>query len=103
MNTEMIVVQIYVDDIMFGSSNQTLCNEFAELMQREFEMSLMGELTYFLGLQVKQMLNGLFSQEKYTRELLIKYKLKDLKGKATPMANGVKLDADEKGTSVDQK
>ena len=104
MNTEMIVVQIYVDDIIFGSSDQTLCNEFTELMQHEFERSLMGELTYFLGLQVKQTLNGLFvSQEKYTRELLIKYKLKYLKGKATPMANGVKLDADEKGTSVDQK
>ena len=67
-------------------------------------MSLMGELTYFLGLQVKQTLNGLFlSQEKYARELLIKYKLKDLKGKATLMANGVQLDADEKGMSVDQK
>ena len=104
MNTEMIVVQIYVDEIIFGSSDQTLCNEFAELMQHEFEMSLMGELTYFLGLQVKQMPNGLFvSEEKYTRELLIKYKLQDLKGKNTPMANGVKLDADEKGTSVDQK
>ena len=88
----------------FCSSDQTLCNEFAELMQKEFEMRLMGELTYFLGLQVKQMFTGLFvSQEKYNRELLIKYKLKDLKGKATPMANGVKLDADEKGTSVDQK
>ena len=64
----------------------------------------MGELTYFLGLQVKQMSTGLFiSQEKYTRELLIKYKLKDLKEKSTPMANGIKLDADEKGTTVDQK
>ena len=69
-------------------------------MQNEFELSLMGELTYFLGLQVKQLSTGLFiSQEKYTCELLIKYKLKDLKGKATPMANGIKLDVDEKGTS----
>ena len=104
MNNEMIVVQIYVDDIIFGSNDQALCDEFAELMKKEFEMSLMGELTYFLGLQVKQTPTGLFiSQEKYTRELLVKYNLKDLKGKATPMANGVKLDADEKGNSVDQK
>ena len=67
-------------------------------------MSLMGELTYFLGLQIKQTSTGLFvSQEKYTQELLVRYNLKDLKGKATPMANGVKLDADEKGNSVDQK
>ena len=63
----MIVVQIYVDNIIFGSSTQNLCDEFAELMQKEFEMSLMGELTYFLGLQVKQTATGLFvSQEKYT-------------------------------------
>ena len=104
MNNEMIVVQIYVDDIIFGSNDQALCDEFAELMQKEFEMSLMGELTYFLGLQIKQTPTGLFvSQEKYTRELLVKYNFKDLKGKATPMANGVKLDVDEKGNSVDQK
>ena len=104
MNKEMIVVQIYVDDIIFGSNDQTMCDEFARLMQKEFEMSLMGELTYFLGLQVKQTSTRLFvSQEKYTRELLIKYNLKDLKGKSTPMANGVKLDADEKGAGVDQK
>ena len=104
VNKGMIVVQIYVDDIIFGSSTQNLCDEFAELMQKEFEMSLMGELTYFLGLQVKQTATGLFvSQENYTRELLMKYNLKDLKGKATPMANGVKLDADEKGVSVHQK
>ena len=84
---------------IFGSSDQTLCNEFDELMQKEFEMSVIGDLTYFLGLHFKQTFTGLFvSQEKYTRELQIKYKLKDLKGKATPMANGVKLDADEKGT-----
>ena len=104
MNKEMIVVQIYVDDIIFGSNDQTLCDEFAKLMQKEFQMSLMGELTYFLGLQVKQTSIGLFlSQEKYTRELLVKYNFQDLKGKATPMANGVKLDADEKGAGVDQK
>ena len=65
----MLVVQIYVDDIIFGSSNQTLCDEFADLMQNEFEMSLMGELTYFLGLQVKQLSPGFFynSGEIYSR------------------------------------
>ena len=104
LDQKMIVVQIYVDDIIFGSSSKACCDEFANLMQNEFEMSMMGELTYFLGLQVKQMSTGLLiSQEKYTRELLTKYKFKDLKGKATPMANGVKLDADEKGINVDQK
>ena len=59
---------------------------------------------YFLGLKIKQTSTGLFvSQEKYTWELLVIYNLKDLKGKATPMANGVKVDANEKGKSVDQK
>ncbi|WP_374695330.1 reverse transcriptase domain-containing protein [Areca yellow leaf disease phytoplasma] len=52
-NNDILVVQIYVDDIIFGATNETLCEEFAKLMQGEFEMSLMGELNYFLGLQVK--------------------------------------------------
>ena len=98
VDSDMIVVQIYVDDIIFGSRNPTLCDEFADLMQNEFEMSLMGQLNYFLGLQIKETPRGLFiSQEKYTRELLEKFKFKDFKSKATPMANGVKLDVDEKG------
>ena len=50
---KLLVVQIYVDDIIFGATNETLCRDFAKLIQREFEMSLMGELNYFLGLQVK--------------------------------------------------
>ena len=73
-------------------------------MQNEFEMSLMGQLNYFLGLQIKQTPHGLFiSQENYTCELLEKFKFKDFKSKATPMANGVKLGIDEKGKSADQK
>ena len=104
LDSDMIVVKIYVDDIIFGSQNPTLCDEFADLMQNEFEMSLMGQLNYFLGLQIKQTLRGLLiSQEKYTRELLKKFKFKDFKSKTTPMANGVKLNVDEKGKSVDQK
>ena len=67
-------------------------------------MSLMGLLNYFLGLKIKKTPRGLFiSQEKYTDELLEKFKFKDFKSKATPMANGVKLDVDEKGKSVDKK
>ena len=50
---ELLVVQIYVDDIIFGVTNEILCKEFTELMQEEFEMSLMGELNYFIRLQVK--------------------------------------------------
>ena len=103
VDSDMIVVQIHVDDIIFGSRNPTLCDEFADLMHNEFEMSLMGQLNYFFGLQIKQTPRGLFiSQEKYTRELE-KFKFNDFKSKATPMANGVKLDVNEKGKSVDQK
>ena len=50
----MLIVQIYVDDIIFGATNEELCQEFSKLMQGEFEMSMMGELDFFLGLQVKQ-------------------------------------------------
>lgn len=49
----ILLVQIYIDDIIFGSTNESLCREFESLMQGEFEMSLMEELTYFLGLQIK--------------------------------------------------
>ena len=60
----MLIVQIYVDDIIFGATNEQLCQEFSKLMQGEFEMSMMGELNFFLGLQVKQ--KGIFiSQAKY--------------------------------------
>ncbi|NAU33259.1 hypothetical protein EE082_27735, partial [Klebsiella pneumoniae] len=51
---DILVTQIYVDDILFGATKESLCSEFAKTMRKEFEMSLMGELTYFLGLQVKQ-------------------------------------------------
>ena len=95
---------IYVDNIMFGLRNQTLCDEFVDLMQTEFKMSLMGQLNYFLGLQLKQTPWGLFiSQEKYPGQLLKKFKPKALKAKATLMVNGVKLDAHEKGRNVDHK
>ena len=60
----MLVAQIYVDDIIFGATNQELCEHFAKEMQSEFEMSMMGELTFFLGLQVRQCKNGIFSSTK---------------------------------------
>ena len=53
-NDDLLIVQIYVDDIIFGATNETLCEEFAKCMQGEFNMSMMGELNYFLGLQIKQ-------------------------------------------------
>jgi len=67
---DIILVQVYVDDIIFGSTNQNLCEQFVAAMQGEFEMSMMGELNYFLGLQIKQLNHGTFlSQTKYCKEL----------------------------------
>jgi len=71
---DIILVQVYVDDIIFGPTNQNLCEQFVATMQGEFEMSMMGELNYFLGLQSKQLNHGTFlSQTKYCKELLKKF------------------------------
>ena len=78
VNASGILVQIYVDDIIFGSIDEKLCKTFAKLMQSKYEISMMGELTYFLGLQVKQFSDGIFiSQTKYIYDLLKKFDLMD--------------------------
>ncbi|PKA49890.1 Retrovirus-related Pol polyprotein from transposon TNT 1-94 [Apostasia shenzhenica] len=99
-----IVVQIYVDDIIFGATNEILCEEFSKCMSKEFEMSMMGELNFFLGLQIKQLSEGIFiCQSKYTRELLKKFGMDKSKQIGTPMSSSTKLDKDEKGKTVDEK
>ena len=60
LGNNLFVLQIYVDDIIFGSTNQDFCEEFGRIMANEFEMSMIGELSYFLGLQIKQMKDGTF-------------------------------------------
>ena len=88
---DLIVVQVYVDDIIFGSTNHLLVEEFASLMSQEFEMSMMGELSFMLGLQIKQMEDGIFiSQEKYARELVKKFGMEDSKEARTPMHTTLK-------------
>ncbi|WVZ58647.1 LOW QUALITY PROTEIN: hypothetical protein U9M48_008892 [Paspalum notatum var. saurae] len=73
---DTLIVQIYVDDIIFGGSSHALVSSFAEQMNREFEKSLMGELQFFLGLQIKQGLEGTFvHQAKYTRDILKKFNM----------------------------
>jgi len=97
-------VQIYVDDIIFGFTNASLCNEFFKLMRDEFEMSMMGELKFFLGIQVNQCKDGLYvHQTKYTKELLKKFKLEDCKVMNTPMHPTCTLSKEDTGTKVDQK
>ncbi|KAH9656139.1 hypothetical protein KPL70_022564 [Citrus sinensis] len=103
-NQDILIVQIYVDDIIFGSTNELLCKEFSSCMSKEFEMSMMGELKYFLGLQIKQNEEGIFiNQAKYVKDLLKRFSIDDSKTKNTPMSTTTKLDKDEKGKEVDIK
>ncbi|KAL8147934.1 hypothetical protein AgCh_005313 [Apium graveolens] len=98
---DLLLVHIYVDDIIFGSTDAKLCERFAKLMQSRYQMSMMGELSYFLGLQVKQNEEGTFiNQFKYTRNLLKKFGMQDCSTTSTPMATATKLDKDT-GASVD--
>ena len=103
-DSDMIIVQIYVDDIVFGATNPILCKEFEQLMQGEFEMSMVGELSYFLRLHIKQMEEGIFiNQAKYVKDLLKKYRMEGCKKIFTPMATSTKLDTDESSKAIDQK
>ncbi|KAL8121152.1 hypothetical protein AgCh_018062 [Apium graveolens] len=98
---DLLLVQIYVDDIIFGSTNAKLCERFAKLMQSRYQMSMMGKLSYFQGLQVKQNEEGTFiNQSKYTRNLLKKFEMQDYSTASTPMAIATKLDKDT-GAPVD--
>ncbi|GJU48750.1 retrovirus-related pol polyprotein from transposon TNT 1-94 [Tanacetum coccineum] len=100
--SHLIIVQIYVDDIIFGSTSQNLCDDFAKIIHDEFEMSMMGKLNFFLGLQIKQMEDGIFfNQSKYIKEMLKKYGLEDYKPTKTPMSTEIRLTKDDKADSVD--
>ncbi|WVZ81156.1 hypothetical protein U9M48_028568 [Paspalum notatum var. saurae] len=95
--------KVYVDDIIFGSTNEEFCKKFGKMMAKEFEMSMIGVLTFFLGFQIKQLKEGTFIyQEKYTRDLLKRFKMDNCKPIETPMATNTKFDADESGIKVDQ-
>ncbi|MCH82973.1 copia-type pol polyprotein [Trifolium medium] len=100
---DILLVQIYVDDIIFGATNESLCKDFSNIMQSEFEMSMMGELRYFLGLQIHQSKEGIFiNQSKYCKELLKKFGMQNAKEISTPMSTSCYLDKDEGGKSVDE-
>ncbi|GKD36977.1 putative ribonuclease H-like domain-containing protein, partial [Tanacetum coccineum] len=83
---DILLVQVYVDDIIFGSTNKELCTRFEKLMKDKFQMSSIGELTFFLGLQVQQKEDGIFiSQDKYVAEILKKFNYTDVKSASTPV------------------
>ena len=91
-----------MDDIVFGSIIDHLTHEYSEEMKREFEMSMVGELNYFLGLQVKQRKDEIFiSQEKYAKNLVKRFGLDSKKHTSTPMSSLIKLSLDAAGVIVD--
>jgi hypothetical protein len=93
---------IYVDDIIICSTNKSFCDEISKIMIDMFEMSIIGELKYFLGFQIKQLEDGMFiSQIKYTHDLLKKYGMNKTKPIKTPMGTNDYLDLDMGGKSVD--
>ncbi|GJU75237.1 retrovirus-related pol polyprotein from transposon TNT 1-94 [Tanacetum coccineum] len=99
---DILLVQIYVDDIIFGSTNPKLSKRFEKLMHNKFEMSMMGELKFFLGIQIHQSPRGIFiNQAKYAQEILKKHGMTSCDSVGTPMATKP-LDADLSGTPVDQ-
>jgi hypothetical protein len=104
VGNDLFVCQIYVDDIIFGSTNKGCCDEFSQTMVKRFEMSMMGELNFFLGFQVKQLKQGTFlCQTKYTHDILKKFNMEHAKPIKTPMGTNGHLDLDIGGKSVNQK
>src|SRR6266540_2279700 len=100
---DQLFVQIYVDDIIFECSSHVLLSQFSETMSKEFEMSMMGELTYFLGLQVKQTKEGTFvHQSKHTKDLLHRFGMENCKPIMIPMGTTSTLDPDEDGEPINQ-
>nr|GEX32164.1 putative ribonuclease H-like domain-containing protein [Tanacetum cinerariifolium] len=99
---DIMLVQVYVDDIIFGSTKKSWHDEFEELTRNRFQMSSMGELTFFLGLQVKQKEDGIFiSQDKYVAEILKKFDFLSVKTASTPIETQKPLFKDEEVADVD--
>jgi hypothetical protein len=95
---------VYVDDIIFGCNKDPLVQWFASAMDYEFEMSMIGELPFFLGLQITERSEGMFIyQEKYLREMLKRFQMEDSKPVGTPMVTGCKLSKVDDSPDVDQR
>jgi hypothetical protein len=104
MGRDLFVCQIYVYDIIFGSTNKSFCDRFSKIMTDRFEISMMGVLTFFLVFQIKQAKEGTFiSQTKYTRDILKKFGMDNAKPIKTHVGTNGYFNLDLGGTSVDQK
>ncbi|GJV13280.1 retrovirus-related pol polyprotein from transposon TNT 1-94 [Tanacetum coccineum] len=99
---ELLLVQIYVDDIIFAASTPELCDLFSKIMCSKFKMSMMGKISFFLGLQISQSPRGIFiNQSKYALESLKKYGFDSCDPVDTPMVEKSKLDEDKEGKAID--
>nr|GFC06779.1 copia protein [Tanacetum cinerariifolium] len=99
---DIMLVQVYVDDIIFGSTKKSWCDEFEELMKKMFQMSSMGELTFFLRLQVKEKEDGIFiSQDKYVAEILKKFDFLSVKTASTHIGTQKPLVKDKEAADID--
>ncbi|GJZ74447.1 retrovirus-related pol polyprotein from transposon TNT 1-94 [Tanacetum coccineum] len=99
---DILLVQIYVDDIIFASTTPELCDQFSKIMCSKFKMSMMGKILFFLGLQISQSPRGIFlNQSKYALESLKKYGMESSDPVDTPMVEKSKLDEDRQGKAVD--
>jgi hypothetical protein len=97
-------VEVYVDDIILGSNDEKMRKDFARIMQQEFEMSLLGQLNLFLGLQIIQSKRGFFiHQSKYVKDMLKRFQLEDCKPVSTHMTVECKLRKDHESKAVDPK
>nr|GEU43495.1 hypothetical protein [Tanacetum cinerariifolium] len=98
VGNDLSLVQIYVDDIIFASTNTAMCDEFANLMTTKFKISMMGQMSFFLGLQISQSLRGIFiNQSKYAYEIIKKYGMLTSDSIDTHMVEKNKLDAEYRG------
>nr|GEV12654.1 putative ribonuclease H-like domain-containing protein [Tanacetum cinerariifolium] len=98
---DIMLVQVNMDDIIFGSTKKSWCDEFEELMKNMFQISSMSELTFFLGLQVKQKEDDIFiSQDKYVAEILRKFNFLSVKTTSTPIETQKPLVKDEEAADV---
>ena len=98
----ILISKFFVDDIIFGGQD-AVCKDFANQIKLEFEMSMFGEIKFFVGLQVHQMKHGIFiSQSKYIKEVLKTFGLEDSKPVSTPMVTSLKLSRNDELVEVNQ-
>jgi putative cell wall-binding protein len=101
---DFLLVQIYIDDIIFCGSSHVLVSGFLKIMEKEFQMSMMREITFFLSIQVKKTKQSTFvHQAKYTKDMMKKFNIAEFKPMSTPMSTATTLDPDENSEAVDQR